>query len=285
MSLLGRAFQISRLMRELHSVIPIEHTDDISELIDFINDAIRFVDIDIQILNLAPLQIYCSFLVLAPNNSIVKQTFAANIPPWLSLLSGQEANWDSCRRLLGNIHDPVTNDNSMVYSPDSKLLCFISMKHHLQVWSCDTGECIHDIESEAENYRFTYSPTISPNGKLVAVELEELLDNHVQRILIFDLITGQVLFKIPDLRSLRALAFSQDSKFIWTCTGDGKVFVWDFSAGTCVEELDCPLNTTHDTISFSLDDPKTVIMQSYNSAYVCYLDNNKAKTFHLTEGF
>ncbi|CAG1992151.1 unnamed protein product [Fusarium graminearum] len=288
MSLLGKAFQITKLMRELQSVMCVEHTGDITELVDFIDDAIRFVDIEIQVLNSAPLQIYCSFLVLAPSDSIVRQTFAASIPPWVTLLSGQVANWDSRLRVLANINDPPKCP--LTYSPDSKLLCFISEKGHLHVWSCDTGECIHDIEPEPESspsvtkqksqkvpqYVLKFSELkISPNGKLVAVILERKPDQSLQRMLIFDLTTGQVLSKVHDLGSPCDIAFSQDSKFIWSCTLDAKVCVWDLSTGTCVDELDCPVNTENSaSISFSSGGPKAVIIQDDTSAYVWYLNTS-----------
>ncbi|KAG8677613.1 hypothetical protein FPOAC1_003637 [Fusarium poae] len=126
MSLLGRTFQITNLMRELQSAIPIESTGDETDLTNFLNDAMRFLDMDIQTVNLAPLQIYCSLLVLAPSNSPVEQMFAAEAPAWVTLLSGQVTDWDSRLRLLGNTYDPLSDESSMKFLPDSKSLCFIS---------------------------------------------------------------------------------------------------------------------------------------------------------------
>ncbi|KAM0492998.1 hypothetical protein ACHAP8_009527 [Fusarium lateritium] len=181
MSLLGRAFQITKLMGELQSAIPIKSTGDEPDLTNFLNDAMRFVDIDIQTVNLEPLQIYCSLLVLAPSNSLVKQMFAAETPTWVSLLSGQVTNWDLHLRLLGDTRDPIDHYNSMVFLPDSESLCFISSNGHLHVWNGDTGECIHDIKPEpekslpitAQDAPKYFLPTVSPDGKLVAVKLTQ----------------------------------------------------------------------------------------------------------------
>ncbi|CAF3616111.1 unnamed protein product [Fusarium graminearum] len=271
MSLLDRAFQITKLMRELQSAIPIEHTGDISELVDFINDAIRFVDVDIQVLNSTPLQIYYFFLVFAPSDSVVTKTFAAKVPAWLTLLSGQATTWDS------RLH--------------SKLLCFISKKGHLHVWSCDTGECIHDIEPEAKSYPLTTEQKLrkppalkfsnlkmSPNGEFVAVKLYKYCLNE---ILIFDLTTSQVHCKVSDLGFLSDIAFSQDSKFIWSYTMNRKLCVWDLSAGTCIEELHCPVDIRSAVILSSFEDPKAAILQSYcDGTYVWYLDSSKVDKDH-----
>ncbi|GKU07178.1 vegetative incompatibility protein het-e-1 [Fusarium langsethiae] len=290
MSLLGRAFKITELMRTLRSIVVIESTGDEPELIDFLDDAIRFVDIDVQTVNMAPLQIHSSILVLAPSNSIVKQTFAAKVPTWVTLLSGQVTNWDSRLNLLGHSDNPGEYETPVVFSPDSRSLCFISLRGHLQVWSCDNGECIHDIEPEPERYfpvttqdnledfraSFRFSRQIvSPNARFVAVILGEE-EGDSQKILILDLTTSHVLCEVSDHGLLDDIAFSRDSKFIWSCTIDGRICVWDVSTGTCVEKLNCPVRPILKTTKFfSLADPKVLIIRRPGSAYVWYLDTSK----------
>ncbi|RGP70149.1 vegetative incompatibility het-e-1 [Fusarium sporotrichioides] len=288
MSLLGKAFEVTELMRTLRSMMAIESKGHNPELIDFLDDTIRFVDIDAHTVNVVPLQIYYSLLVLAPSNSIARQTFAAKVPTCVTLLIGQVANWDSRLRSLAS-SDELFSD-LMVFSPDSQSLCFISESGHLQVWTCGNGECVHDIEPEPERYfpiitqdnpkvlrdLFSFSRQIvSPDAKSMAAIVERERAFSLG-ILIFDLTTSQVLCAIPDRGSFETFAFSRDSKFLWSCARDGQVCVWDVSTGTCVEKLDCPVKPPSNTrMLFSLADPKVLVIRGLRSAYVWYLDTSK----------
>ncbi|XEV00997.1 hypothetical protein FSHL1_006284 [Fusarium sambucinum] len=295
MSLLGRAFQITKLMRELQSSIPIESTGDEPELINFLNDAIRFVDTDIQTIDLAPLQIHYSLLVMAPSNSLVRQIFAVKAPACVTLLSGQEVNWDSRLCLLGNSDDlPL---NLMEFSSDSKFLCFISENGHLNVWDCDTGECIHDIEPDPRHFLITAqdsvedsrvsfefsTPTVSPDSKSVAVILMQHNHPYSPKILMFDLQTGQILCNISHHGSLSAFAFSRDSKSIWSCARDGQTCVWELCTGTCTKRLDFPVKWSDQTrIELSLGGPKVLIVWDPGKADVWYLETSKVdKSFPI----
>ncbi|RGP61042.1 vegetative incompatibility het-e-1 [Fusarium longipes] len=133
----------------LKSIIAIEPTSDGTELVKFLNDAIRFVESYIHTVDLTPLQIYCSVLVLAPHNSIVRRTFATKIPTWLTHVSGNIANWDA--RLL-DFNEISYHTDSVVFSHDSRSLISILQNGDIHIWSCDTGERIRCIELERDKY-------------------------------------------------------------------------------------------------------------------------------------
>ncbi|EYB31463.1 hypothetical protein FG05_35137 [Fusarium graminearum] len=62
---------------------------------------------------------------------------------------------------------------------------------------------------------------------------------------------------------------------------NGKLCVWDLSAGTCIEELDCPIAMRSAVILSSFEDPKAAILQSYcDGTYVWYLDSSKVDKDH-----
>ncbi|CEF75923.1 hypothetical protein FGSG_10493 [Fusarium graminearum PH-1] len=60
-----------------------------------------------------------------------------------------------------------------------------------------------------------------------------------------------------------------------------KLCVWDLSAGTCIEELHCPVDIRSAVILSSFEDPKAAILQSYcDGTYVWYLDSSKVDKDH-----
>ncbi|KAF1935622.1 hypothetical protein EJ02DRAFT_324548, partial [Clathrospora elynae] len=66
----------------------------------FLHDATRFVLRFQYVLADAPLQIYCSALVFAPERSLVRRTFVDQVPERAKMLSMKEADWDACRSTL-----------------------------------------------------------------------------------------------------------------------------------------------------------------------------------------
>ncbi|KAF1934809.1 hypothetical protein EJ02DRAFT_326059, partial [Clathrospora elynae] len=69
-------------------------------LSSFLQNAMRFVLRFQSVLAGAPLQIYCSALVFVPPRIQIRQTFAAQVPHWVQMLSKREAHWDACCYML-----------------------------------------------------------------------------------------------------------------------------------------------------------------------------------------
>lgn len=266
-------------------------------MIAFLNDAIKFVDIDIGTVNLAPLQIYCSLLVLAPINSIVRRTFTTNIPPWITDLSGQVTNWDARLRMFETARRIESIEDYMIFSQDSKLLIDMSQEHRFRIWGSDTGECIQDIEIEQEwNFPTTYSDNILASvSQLVSSDAKLLLvgrgqEEYPDRVQILDLVTGQVTFRLPDHRLVAALAFSQDSKTIWSCTWDGQVSIWNVATETCVKKLDCPVafheytdDPSEASLVFSLKTPNVLLLSKPGTIDIWYLDDSESLNISVPE--
>ncbi|KAF1947569.1 hypothetical protein EJ02DRAFT_507982, partial [Clathrospora elynae] len=66
----------------------------------FLHDAKRFVLRFQSILADAPLQIYCSAIVFAPETSLIRRTFEHQMPQEVRMLTMREADWDACRSTL-----------------------------------------------------------------------------------------------------------------------------------------------------------------------------------------
>jgi hypothetical protein len=62
----------------------------------FLHDAKRFVLQFQSVLADAPLQIFCSALVFAPERSLIRQSFVDEVPEMVKMLTMKEEDWDPC---------------------------------------------------------------------------------------------------------------------------------------------------------------------------------------------
>ncbi|KAL5584445.1 hypothetical protein FOVSG1_013834 [Fusarium oxysporum f. sp. vasinfectum] len=281
MILLGEVYLITGLIRSLKSVLERKSAVDV-KLIDFLDDAIRFVDTDTEAINLAPLQIYYSVLVFAPTNSIVRKTFVAEIPICLRRVTGRRTDWDP--RLRSFEKSAPTwwhpgDRRSTVFSPGSELLYSVSNREYARAWSCDTGECIEELETDQNSLM-----ALSPNGKYLAVTTPE------HKISLFSDTIAYIL-ELTEDRALGDLAFSRDSALLWVCSIEGQVKAWNVATGDCVRDLRCPWGMEVDTdsrqtygcqLEFSLDQFTALLISNYVDAHVWFLESGEEeKPFHI----
>ncbi|KAF2806347.1 HET-domain-containing protein [Mytilinidion resinicola] len=108
------------LIRDTHKCVSLLET--LSTLVEasnsalsaFLHDARRFTLRFRHILQDAPLQIYSSALIFAPEASIVRKAFVDEMPKWIKLLSKREDDWDACRSVLEGHNSSV---NAVAFSP------------------------------------------------------------------------------------------------------------------------------------------------------------------------
>ncbi|RBQ66094.1 hypothetical protein FVER14953_03204 [Fusarium verticillioides] len=294
MILLGKVYLITGLIRSLKSVLERKSAVDV-KLIDFLDDAIRIVDKDTEMINLAPLQIYHSALVFAPTNSIVRKTFVAEMQAYLRGVAGRRADWDPRLRSFEN---PKSREwhygdrRSTVFSPDSEVLHSVSSGKYVRAWRCETGECIEELEIE-NNSRMA----LSPNGKYLAVTTPE------HKISLSSDTTAHFLEPTLDT-ALGDLAFSRDSALLWACSIEGQVRAWDVATGDCARDLKCPWVRETDPEShedyecqfeFSLDHFTALLVSDYANAHVWFLEHGDGEksfdialsngAWHMPSGF
>ena len=85
----------------------------------------------------APLQIYCSALVFAPEMSIVRGHFKNQIPHWIRGLPKVQRDWSSLEQTLEGHSSWVT---SVVFSPDGSKVASGSGDRTVRVWNVATGQ-------------------------------------------------------------------------------------------------------------------------------------------------
>jgi WD40 repeat protein len=196
----------------------------------------------------APLQLYYSALLFAPQNSLVRGKFGEQLDNWITTKPTIEHDWSPCLQTLDGHQNEV---NSVAFSHDSKFLASGSDDRTIKIWDTATGSLRQTLESHDGG--FVSSVTISHDSKLVASGTSEGID-------VWDVATGslkQTLRNRSD--SVKSVAFSQDSKLIASGLDSPIIEIWDAMNGSLKSWLQIPLKNPDDrcrpvnAVAFSRD--------------------------------
>ena len=111
------------------------------------NDAKRFLAKNREILNIAPLQLYSSAIVFAPETSIIRNRFKEHVPSWLRKLPTVEKAWGAVLLVLEGHSGFIS---SVAFSSDSKLLASGSDDKTIKLWDIATGDCQHTMKDHSD---------------------------------------------------------------------------------------------------------------------------------------
>jgi WD40 repeat protein len=163
-------------------------------------DAIRFSQSNVEIIQIAPLQIYSSALMFAPECSIIRQEFVKNVCQDIPLVFNRPNTWRTCVHTLIGHTGEIT---SLAFLPTSHLWSYSEWDGTIRIWGIETGNCQQILLIK----KFCERLIISPDSKKVAAS-----DTNVD---IWNTDTGEKMHTLHTNRGyLQATVFASDSKLL-----------------------------------------------------------------------
>lgn len=223
---------------------------------EFLRDALRFVDFSITIVDSHPLQLYSHALLFAPENSLIKQTFKTHIPKWINPGTDMYRDWDSSLQVFAKPGYPVS------FAPDT------------QVWDCERGV----VRAQSEHgSKAIVERIIRVELSRDSTKLAVIYHNMTQ---IYDTTLG-TLSQLSEISRKGHLfdGFSSNSKFIlFRHEDDVKVIqisAFDASTGVCVWDSSSGPFTLMDLVLRKLKTVRGTYEEEDRRFYLAFSDDSE----------
>ncbi|KAH8591927.1 WD40-repeat-containing domain protein [Bisporella sp. PMI_857] len=225
--------------------------DKLPNLYTFLHDAKRFALYNRSIIEKAPLQLYCSALVFAPENSIIRRQFGKNISPLVEMKSQVQANWGAA---LQSFEGHLLAVKSVAFSPNGKQIVSGSDDETVRLWDVVTGTALQMLKGHED---VVTSVTFSPDSKQI------VSGSYDQTVRLWDVATGVTLQSFEGhLHAVTSVAFSPNGKQIVSGSNDETVRLWDVLTGATLQTLEGHAEEVT-SVAFS-PDGKQIVSGSYD---------------------
>lgn len=186
----------------------------------FLEDAWRFALANRFVVDLAPLQIYSSATIFAPQNSVVRNS-CGRIPPWILTCPITQKTWGPTLQVL----KPGSAVKTVAFSADSSILASGAWDGFVTLWNPRTGQELHKLRG--------YGPV-----NVVAFgcrESESLLASGAAdgRIALWNAKTGRELGTFHGhTDAILSLSFCPTAPLLASGSWDQTIRLWNTNTGT-----------------------------------------------------
>ncbi|KAK6511483.1 hypothetical protein TWF481_000398 [Arthrobotrys musiformis] len=283
LSILGKAYDIILQIRTLQSMI----AHDSIEVLEFINDAHRFVLASLSAIDATPLQLYSLSIIFAPRDSIIRKTFIDLIPKWIRTVPEVDTGWGPVLRVWdhdynkahaqnlvqdkpnpfanfeGIVRDSV-NCGAIEFSPDGKILAFASDNLSITLYDSFTGAEVRTLRGHQD---LIHGIKFSRDGKLIVSVSKD------RTVKIWNSITGSLKLTLKGHKtSVKAAAFSPDGSSVFSIASDA-LLQWDCTSGD-LQRVSKGLFTLGSGFKFS---PNGRLLVSIPDDAITWIWNTKSK--------
>ncbi|KAL6864200.1 hypothetical protein J3F83DRAFT_151605 [Trichoderma novae-zelandiae] len=208
-----------RVLRKLTAV------DDCT-MRNLIEDVYRFVLYHKVGLELAPLQVYSSALILSPLSSLVRQLYEETEgPEWIMEKPDMPSQWTARLQCLEGHGDTV---NTLAFSPDGTLLASWSYDQQAKIWDLETAACLQTFDC----WETVLDLAFSPDGKYLAAGTKTGVE-------VWDLMLSTKLHTFLRNGRVKNVAFSRDSTQLVAISDEsshsGFIRIWDPDTGVVLK--------------------------------------------------
>ncbi|KAF8535469.1 hypothetical protein BDD12DRAFT_892769 [Trichophaea hybrida] len=219
LSLIGKLNEGVLAMKTLESIL-MKQSGANNDLLELVYDAKRFVLNARSVIEIAPLQIYCSALVFSPGRSRIRRQCWDQSPLWIKKTPVVPAYWNPSLQTLEGHSGPVW---AVEFSSDSQLLASASDDNTVRLWDPSTGASRGTLEGHSGE---VWAVAFSSDSQLLASASN---DNTVR---LWDPSTGASRGTLEGHSgSVWAVAFSSDSQLLASASSDNTIRLWDPSTG------------------------------------------------------